>query len=84
MSLLSTWSKNNSSLYDVFRKESNNGYLYLPASGGTPLVGKLSYGSGDVGNLHDEMLVIFLKSYFIHLLHSTAIYLVLTVCKPQS
>lgn len=31
--------------------------LYLPASGGTPLVGKLPYGSTDVRNLHEEMCV---------------------------
>lgn len=60
MSLLSVWSKNDSSSYHVFRKESNNRHLYLPASGGTPLVGGLSCGSAGIGNLYDEMLVISL------------------------
>lgn len=57
ISLLFTWRKKNTSLYDVFRKESNNEHLYLPASGGTPLVGNLPYGSTDVRNLHEEMRV---------------------------
>lgn len=57
ISLLFTWRKKNSSLDDVFRKEGNNGHLYLPASGGTPLVGELPYGSADVRNLHEEMHV---------------------------
>lgn len=58
MSLLPTWRKKNSSLYDVFRKESNR-HLSLPASGGAPPVGKLPYGSADVGNLHGETLALF-------------------------
>lgn len=57
ISLLFTWRKKNSSLDDVFRKEGNNGDLYLPASGGIPLVGKLPYESVDVRNLHEEMHV---------------------------
>lgn len=54
VSLWSTPRNKNSSLFDVFRKERHN--MHLPASGGTPLIGKLPYGSADAGNLHDEIL----------------------------
>ena len=54
VSLWSTLRNKHSSLYDVIRKERYN--MRLPAPGGTPLTGKLPYGSADAGSLHDEML----------------------------
>lgn len=54
VSLWSTPRNKNSSFYDVFGKERHK--MHLPASGGTPLIGKLPCGSADAGNLHDEIL----------------------------